>query len=309
MAYDYSMLNIHGSGFDLDRLKLTSPGDNVMVRKSEYILLQKLESYDMAADSSRIDIRGTHCLELIKDPEFNIFMPQSSGFEFSFDLTGTARVDPLGNVSGRTYVSADYGDIISTLKSALRPGYYQDVIAPFLDSRPTQFDTPRWSEQVLPYTLYAHIDQVGYALEAVNEGDFFYIGSKEHVCLLGAVKDDIHHLANGACLLQSTRPIMCFSNSYLALLPRYIPCESSGVSMDIPRFAGKPFIFPSIRRHQDHLTTAFSGEPKMMTSNLEQALEHFRTTDFAEFEDIIYKYAKSMDRIPAGYAKTGRYFF
>jgi hypothetical protein len=152
--------------------------------------------------------------------------------------------------------------------------------------------------------------------KGLNHGDFCYIGCKEEVYLIGIAKNG-ETIASQGTYMVSTKPLFSFSNSLLGCMSVYDLerplCDPDARSVnaaryrtfDPPAFNGKFFVFPAMRREQDCKNTMFMGKPQLITGDLTHAINHFRTTDFAEFEDILIDYARNMYRIIDGVGKKG----
>lgn len=62
-------------------------------------------------------------------------------------------------------------------------------------------------------------------------------------------------------------------------------------------------------RSQDCKNFIFTGEPDLITGNLSEALSHFRTTDFKEFEDVVKNYANKVNEPTPNAKPNGRFFY
>lgn len=112
-----------------------------------------------------------------------------------------------------------------------------------------------------------------------------------------------------------------FSNNYLDFISRFDaqkprfkgdgPCNVAEYRpYDIPSFGNKPFIFPQMGRYQDCKNAIFTGTPELITGNLRLALQHFQTTDFAEYAYIVHKYAENIHEIhPSSKKKNGMFYY
>ena len=253
-------------------------------------------------EKARIDVFGTHKIKFERDEEFGIYLP-SSGTHSDIYLTVALRY-----ADGRIEKTVDSVDITvgdslvsEKLKKITRPKYFERIIIPFLEGRPTDLRVPRNKgniERLVSFfrsfgkkykrPLYREFDMIeAYewlheATKDLQHGDFVYIGCKEEVYLMGIAKND-----DGTPYMPrrySTKPIFFFSNNYLGYTSVF------DTEKDVPGFNGEPFIFTAMGRKQDYKNSLFTGEPDIITGDIDEALEHFETTDFAEFEDIVKKY-------------------
>jgi len=102
----------------------------------------------------------------------------------------------------------------------------------------------------------------------------------------------------------SVKPPLFFSNTFVGHMgpsdmkrklwkgdPNWMYNCAEYRSEDPPGFKEKPYIFTSIGRTQNCKSHIFTGEPEIITGNLDEALQHFQTTDFKEFTDVVKNYA------------------
>jgi len=268
------------------------------------------------------NIYGTHRLDFSLDEEFNLFLPSSTSRDIFLTLareTSSGEIVPRDDV-----VEIISGDNLITdkLQEITRPAYFEKVVLPLLEGRCTEFQAPRWSKRLFrkvnKWTLLERFERETRDLE---HGAFVYVGCKEEVYLLGIARH-----SNGEPYMQgtystSTKPIFYFSNNYLEFIsrrdvkkPMFKGNGSCNVAVyrtyDIPGFEGGPFIFPQMGRKQDCKNTLFTGEPELITGNVDEALGHFASTDFAEFADVVRRYAEQIDVLhPSTGKPNGRFYY
>ncbi len=287
------------------------------------------ESYASKNPSKRIvakargEILGTHRLDFTFDDEFGIYFPSAEDHTDLY-LTlakkfGDGRIE---KVFDNINVIADESLLVKRLKEVTRPEYFEQNVAPFLENRPTDLEMPKWvsngnflkglvrkfkgsSDSRKPnygrFTMLAGYEWLYNVAKGLKHGDFVYVGSKEEVYLFNAVKDgDVPLYMKGTYSI-SSEPALWFSNNYIGNMGKFDMEKSLFKGNDIcdlteyrtsgtPGFDGKPFIFSAIGRRQNHKNRVFIGEPDLITSDLCEAVSHFRTTDFKEFEDIVAIY-------------------
>lgn len=272
------------------------------------------------------NIHATHRLDFVQDPEFGIFLPSS---HYSSDLYLTLAVEDIdGNVTPREKdVDIMVGDEIITteLRKILRPGYFENVALPFLEGTSTGLRMPGYRRKWLfGKRSDEWIEKARFARETkdMKHGSFVYVGCKEEVYLLGLAKDGDGNPYRQGTYFTSTKPLMYFSNNYLRFISRYDgekPKAPEGMktvnvaeyrTYDLPGFGGKPFIFPQIGRSQDCKNTIFTGRPDIITDKVHEALAHFKTTDFAEFGDVVASYAHKIFHLHSSAGKpNGKYYY
>jgi hypothetical protein len=212
--------------------------------------------------------------------------------------------------------------IAAKLRDIVRPHYFEDVVLPLLKGKYTKFKVPRWSKRWFPrVNKFTLLDRFEKATRDLDHGAFVYVGCKEEVYLLGLARGN-----NGRPYMQgtystSTKPMFYFSNNYLGFIsrhnaekPKFKGNGGCNVAVyrtyDIPGFDEQPFIFPQMGRHQNCKNTIFTGEPQMITGNIDEALAHFATTDFSEFSDIVKKYAEQIDTVHSSSKElNGRFYY
>lgn len=277
--------------------------------------LQKMVKYKLQGN-----FYGTHRLDFEFDGEFGIYLPFSSGQDLFLTL-GEEMFD--GTVEAKNeavQVLTDIGSISKRLKEVTRPDYFKKVVEPFLEGHVTEFQVPKWKYHILPFNLSHMHREFAEVASKLEHGNFIYVGCKQEVYLLSLAKD-----SDGSPYMQGTyttsaKPLLYFSNNYLNFIsrhdaerPRFKGKGSCNVAeyrtYDIPGFCGKPFIFPQMGRSQDCKNVIFTGEPDVITGNIQRALEHFQTTDFAEFSDIVQRYAETISYVHSEQMPNGKYFY
>jgi hypothetical protein len=163
-------------------------------------------------------------------------------------------------------------------------------------------------------------DWLSTVAKELDHGDFVYIGSKEEVYLLGIAKNKDGSLYGEEGYIRSTKPLLWFSNNYLGKqshLMRELSLRlkekednpSDYILLEPPSVNLRPFIFSAMGRAQDYKNSIFTGKPDLITGNLKEALDHFKRTDFREFEDIVISYATKI-RDPTPNARSlEKYFY
>lgn len=265
-------------------------------------------------------IFGTHRLDFEKDLEFGIFLPSSFARDiflesayFLEDGTTVAMMDP-------PKVFTDIPAIEGKIEIIARPKYFLEVITPFLEAKPTMFRVPHWRKKwfrkINMQTLHARYEK---ATRELKHGSFVYVGCKEEVYLLGIAREDGGSPYMQGTYTTSTKPLLYFSNNYLDFTSRWDAekpkFKGDGLcnvaiyrTYEIAGFDDQPFIFPQMGRAQDCKNTIFTGEPELITGNIGEALEHFKTTDFAEYIDMVDKYASTIEIIHPAFERRYKYF-
>lgn len=267
-----------------------------------------------------VNVKATHRLNFIKDDEFGFYFPNSDNFssDLSFEALHAFYDKEVENVSGFPVITFDDVLIEERLKDLARPKYYAEVVLPFLESRPTNILLPNTTKSVFAWNLMRKRIKYWepYFGDKFENGDFLYVAGVGQVYLLGVVKDK----EGGLTLGRSSKPSLYFSRNYLNFISQYdakmpkAPASMKSVNVaayrtyDIPSFKGKPYVFRQIGRGQDCKNSATSCNILLITSNIEEAIEHFKTTEFAEFSDLVEEYAKRV-HIPHPTEKpNGKYF-
>ncbi len=270
----------------------------------------------------KLNVYGTHRLDFSLDEEFGIFLPSSADCDMFLTF---ARETIDGEIVPREdEIEIIVGDdlIAARLRNIVRPQYFEDVVAPLLEGKCTRFNVPKWSKRwfcrVNKFTL---LDRFEKATRSLNHGAFVYVGCKEEVYLLGLARGDDGLLYMQGTYSTSTKPMFYFSNNYLGFISKYDAekpifrgkgmCNAATHrTYDIPGFGGQLFIFPQMGRHQNCKNVVFTGEPEVITGNIDRALAHFVTTDFAEFRDVLERYAEQINVVhPSSEEPNGRFYY
>jgi len=268
------------------------------------------------------NIYGTHRLDFAFDEEFEIFLPSSADCDMFLTL---ARETAKGEVVPREdAIDIVVGDdlIVAKLRDIVRPQYFEEVVVPLLGGKCTKFEVPKWGKRWLRrVNKFTLLDRFEKATRNLNHGAFVYVGCKEEVYLLGLARGDDGRPYMQGTYSTSTKPMFYFSNNYLEFIsrhdaekPKFKGNGGCNVAVyrtcDIPGFDEQPFIFPQMGRHQNCKNTIFTGEPQMITGDVNEALTHLATTDFAEFADIVERYAKQIGVVnPSSEEPNGRFYY
>lgn len=267
-------------------------------------------------------IYGQCRLDFRYDPEFELYLPQSHSQDMILELVFHLQDGSVYNYPDFPKICSDQPEVAEKIRMVTRPGYYENVVAPFLESQPTHYEMPTWKKSFFRKTnmikLHARYEK---ATENLEHGSFVYVGCKEEVYLLCVAKNDDGSLYMQGTYTPSTKPVFYFSNNYLDFMSRFEAekpkfhgkdgdlCNVAVYRTEDPAgFCGKPFIYPELGRSQDVKNSIFTGEPDIITGDLAEALAHFQTTDFAEFADIVEKYAKTPELIHPFFERRYRYF-
>jgi hypothetical protein len=267
---------------------------------------------------------GTHRIDFTFDREFGIYLVDSDNIDLYLNIANEyANGDVRQGVDSVKFI-IDNAQIEKRLIEITRPEYFYKSIKPFLESRSTGLNIPMWNKNSIFYdlvhSLYGSKNKPKYlkfdmsvawnwlndVAKNLDHGDFIYVGCKEEVYLLGITKPEGKVINQGTYTL-STKPMLFFTNTFVEHIDPtnmkrrlwtgdpnepYNCAEYRGE--DPPSFDGTPYVFSAIGRKQRVKSTLFTGEPEIITGNLDEALAHFRTTDFSEFESTVRHYA---DRI------------
>lgn len=265
------------------------------------------------------NVEATHRLDFTEDEEFKVFFPNTfMGTDLHLDLIHRLKTGDITNVSGAPIITFEESLIESRLQEVCRPKYYQDVVVPFLKSRPTSIPpmgvTNKWDIfKKAFHRKYNWREEI--RSKDIKHGDFIYVASIGSVYLLGAVMDQ-----GELCLSSSTKPSLYFSRNYLEFISWYEalrPKPPAGLkfyesckyrNFDLPGFDNKPFIFHQIGRGQDCKNSTTSMKPIFITSNTKEAVNHFKTTEFAEFSDLVLEYSERI-KMPHPSEKPNGYWF
>jgi hypothetical protein len=269
-----------------------------------------------------LNVFGTHMLNFDMDPEFGIYLPSSSGNDEYRELARKMMDGSIEVEEGSIGIFIGDTVIENKMKDVVRPGYFEDVIVPFLDGRPTKFQMPKWKKRLFGRKdLFDFIADFSKVADKLEHGDFIYVGCGEDVYLMGVAKGDDGKIYMQGTYNTSTKPPFYFANSYLGMMSRHEaekPLAKHDARMinvckyrvsSPPEFDGKPFIFPQMGRSQDCKNSIFTGEPEIITGDINEAIDHFEGTDFSEYMDIVRQYAETIDFVHPSFKPNGRYFF
>ena len=274
----------------------------------------------------KLNVFGTHCLEFEYDKEFAIFIPSSKNSDV-FITVAKETMEGCVIPDAIVEVITNENLIFRAMNEIVRPNYFIKVIWPFIRGESTVLEPPKIPKKKLfgkhPF-VKAH-ERYSKAACSLDEGSFLYVGSKEEVYLLTVAKDNDGHPCMQGTYTVSGKPLFYFSNNYLGFISRYDAekpkFEGDGLcnvaryrTYDIAGFGGKPFIFPQMGRGQDCKNSLFTGYPEIITGKISEALEHFFTTDFSEYADIVWRYAELAGSVHLSSGKPneqpyGRYYY
>ena len=291
---------------------------------------------------ARAEILGTHRIDFTLDDEFGIHLPSADSHTDLYltlaNKFGDGRVE---KVFDNITIIADESLLIKRLQEIIRSQYFEQNVVPFLEDRTTDLEMPKWisngnlltglvkmiqgnSDSRKPnyvrFNMFVAHDWLSNVAKNLEHGDFVYVGSKEEVYLLGVAKDDDGSLYKQGTYTTSTKPMLWFSNNYLGHMNKFDmqrPMFKGNGPYNVaryrtsnpPSFDEQPFIFTAMGRNQDCKNFIFTGEPDLITGDLTEALSHFRTTDFKEFEDVIINYANKVNEPTPNAKPNGRFFY
>lgn len=262
----------------------------------------------------KCNIYGTR-LDFIFDEEFEIYLPCSADRDLFLTLARETYYGEIIPCDDKIEIIVDNKHIVTKLHSITRLRYFENVVLPLLAGKCTTFNVPKRNRQLFRrVNLFTLLKRFKKATQNLDQGAFVYVGCKEEVYLLGLTR------GNNGKPYMSTKPIFYFSNNYLHGISKYDAekpkSDRNGAcnvaiyrTYDIPSFNGHPFIFPQIGRKQNHKNTIFTGEPQIITGNVDKALAHFATTDFVEFADVVEKYAEQIDSIHSSSEELNGQFY
>lgn len=274
----------------------------------------------------KMEILGTHRMDFKKDLEFNLHLPSAEEHTDLYIRLAKGFADNHAELNFENFeILFDESKIDLELRKIIRPKYFEENVLPFLENRPTRFTPPIFNrpkslvkkgfrlfsrktegDKRKPFFINFNMlharEWYENATQFAKDGDFVYVGSKEEVYLFSLAKDRSGIYYQGT-YTASRRPPLYFSNNYLGYLsarsmskPLFAgsgPCNVAEYkTSNPPEFEGKSFVFSKIGREQNCKNTVFSGEPELITTDLTEALNHFQTTDFSEFIDLIETYHK-----------------
>ncbi|OHB18517.1 MAG: hypothetical protein A2854_00085 [Parcubacteria group bacterium RIFCSPHIGHO2_01_FULL_56_18] len=273
-------------------------------------------------DRYKGNIFASKCLKFEYDPEFDIYLP-TAWHPDVFVRLATRYSD------GRVLASPDavnvtrgWHEIRAKMREMVRLHYFDTVIDAFMYDQPSGYRLPRWHTRTWMKGVMAGL-WASYARAAwdLKKGDFIYVGSKEEVFLFGVARESDGSMFWQGTYIASTKPPFYFTN---ARLDHYGAKEEGFLSdvfdvgwrgavgrifdSELQERRRKQFICPQMGRHQNCKYTVFTGQPQVITGDLERALEHFATTDFFEYADIVERYAKEI-RVPHPTLRPNGYGF
>lgn len=293
-------------------------------------------------EKARIEVFGTHRIDFNLDQEFGIYLPSAeSHTDLYLTLANKFGDGHIEKTVGKINVIADEELLTEKLKEITRPQYFEKNVVPFLEDRNTELEMPKWvtkgnlitglmnklkggddsgKPSYSRFNMWVANDWLTDATKDLEHGSFVYVGAKEEVYLLGVAKENDKSLYMQGTYTTSTKPMLWFSNNYLGHMSKFDmqrpmfkedgPCNVAEYrTFDAPGFNGTPFIFTAMGRSQDCKNSIFTGEPDIITGDLEKALGHFRTTDFGEFEDVIKAYHKKIHEPTPNEEPNGKYFY
>lgn len=274
----------------------------------------------------KLNIFGTHCINFNYDHEFKLFLPSSKDSDLFFTIAAETME---GEIVSKTNVKVITDDnlIFMIMNKITRPNYFVNVISPFIKGEPTALEPPKIVRKKIfrkhPY-LKAY-ENFSKTVSGLRQGSFIYTGCKEEVYLLSVAKDDDGCPQTQGSYILSEKPLFYFSNNYLDFISRHDaekpkfegegPCNVAKYrTYEIPSFGGKYFIFPQMGRKQDCKNFIFNGYPEVITGDIKEALEHFSSTDFWEYNDIVNRYAELVGSVHLSSGKPneqpcGKYYY
>ncbi len=269
----------------------------------------------------KLNVYGTHCLDLSFDEEFQIYLPSSSRRDLFLTLVNENKDGDFHLTDKNLKIVSKKEEVFDLISDIVRPGYFKKNIIPFLEGRVTDLKIPGKREKIFNFSdVFSWRNSLYKFLDGLDHGSFAYVGCKQEVYLIVVAKHDGVPYMQGT-YTTSLKPMFYFSNNYLEFISKYDAekpkFEGDGPvnvaeyrTYDIPSFKGKPFIFPQMGRGQNCKNVIVMGEPEVMTTDLAKALDHFKTTDFAEFEDVVRRYSEMVDVIhPSSGEPNGRFYY
>lgn len=263
-----------------------------------------------STDRLKGNVYGTACLRFVRDEEFSMHWPTAYHPDTFIRL---ANRDTAGNVVvAHEPLSVVRGNdaIRKCLAGVLRPGYLAAVVNPFLEGTPTVYELPRWHLGAYRKLMPGMQQDFTRVAATLIRGDFIYVGCKEEVFLFGVAKSRDGSIYWQGTYTASTKPPLYFTNAGLdhanardcSLIGEtsrrgLIAALSARLSRRPKEAPEAPFICPQMGRRQCCKYSVFTGQPEIITGDLRLALQHFATTDFAEFADIVQRYAEQI-RVP-----------
>jgi hypothetical protein len=254
---------------------------------------------------------GTHKIDFTFDNEFGFYLPSADNTDLFLKVGRELRDGTIEKTYDGLDVYIGNEEVGKKLKELVLPDYYENIITPFLNEQSTNLEMPTWKKRNLlnPFKTnkWKLLDKFEKETKKLDQGDFVYVGSQNEVYLLGLARD-YNGLAMQGTYLTSTKPMFYFSNNYLSHFSRHYmerPLFKGDGSFNCAKYRGssapgfqdKPFIFTQMGRTQNCKNTIFTGEPDLITGDLDEALAHFKLTKFGEYDSVVEKYAKTMSHI------------
>jgi len=293
-------------------------------------------------EQAKVDILGTHKMNFTLDKEFGIYLPSADmANDLYLNMANKFADGRIEKVSDKLNIISDESLLMKRLQEISRPQYFEQNILPFLENKPTNVEMPKWANAGVVLAAFKNLikkspnskkpyfgrfnmsvarNWLFDVTKDMDHGDFLYVGSKEEVYLLGVAKKNDGSLYMQGTYTTSTKPMLWFSNNYLGHMSKWDmsrPMFKGSGSCNVaeyrtsnpPSFDEQPFIFNAMGRSQDCKNTVFTGEPDIITGDLSEALNHFRTTDFKEFEDVVKDYAGKVRESTPDTKPNGKFFY
>lgn len=257
-------------------------------------------------DTDRLkgNIYGVRCLNFEHDSEFDIYWPTAYLPDIFMRLATRYNDGYVALSTDSIEVTRGRNAITQRLSGIVRPFYRSRVIDPFFGKCMTGFEAPRWGFKGWCKLMPGFLLQYSRVANTLNAGDFIYVGCKQEVYLLGVAKEGGDIYMQGT-YTASTKPPLYFTNARLdhndaregsfvsdAFEHGLLRAVFNPLNWHRRRQARNVFLCPQMGRKQNCKYTVFSGEPELVTGNVKEALEHFATTDFFEYADIVKAYAE-----------------
>lgn len=293
-------------------------------------------------EKARAEILGTHRIDFNFDDEFGIHIPSAEQHtDLYLELANKYADNRVESVYDKIDITTGDSAITDKLKKITRPQYFEQNVLPFIENRTTDRELPGWNDNgnffsgllnkakgtddkrkpiYRKFNKLVALDWFSRATNHMEHGSFVYVGCNEEVYLLGVAKDDDGKPYMQGTYNTSTKPMFWFSNNLLGHMsagdmnkPLFKGQGLCNVAVyrtsEPPGFNGEPFIFTAMGRTQDCKNHMFTGEPDIITGDLSEALSHFRTTDFNEFEDIVKAYATKINEPNPSLKPKGEFFY
>ena len=286
---------------------------------------------------ARAEILGTHRIDFSLDNEFNLHLPSAErNTDLYLDVANMYGDKRIENVFKDINLITDENLVVKRLKEITRENYFEQNIIPFLESRPTDLYMPYWEttnhlkgilnlfnknpqRNYLKFDMTKAHNSFSDATKDLESGSFVYVGSKHEVYLLGLARDGNEPYMQGT-YTTSTKPMLFFSNNYLGNMnahegkkPLFKELGNTDYNkyrtISPPEFGEISFVFSAMGREQNCKNHIFNAEPELITGNLEKALEHFNSTDFNEFSDVVKSYSDKIRTPTPDAVPNGKFFY